>query len=117
MKTLDDSDRKKSELLASSMNIGDCVRVANQNSSYKQGIGVITGSFAGNWVVYFIEIDLEVVFGEWELIKLCDLKTFLALSKPTEKNPLSAPDYPPAPSGSQAMPYKRDGFTSKSKQG
>jgi hypothetical protein len=38
-------------------------------------------------------------------------------SKPTEKNPLSAPDYPPAPSGSQAMPYKRDGFTSKSKQG
>ncbi|GEM_PF-2785143 len=37
-------------------------------------------------------------------------------SKKPEKNPLSAPAYPPAPSGSQSMPYKRDGFSSKRDQ-
>jgi hypothetical protein len=32
----------------------------------------------------------------------------------TPRNPSSIPDYPPAPSGSQTMPYRRDGTASSS---
>jgi hypothetical protein len=41
----------------------------------------------GNWVIYLCETEEEVISGEWELNKLCDLKTFLALSKPFVPSP------------------------------
>jgi hypothetical protein len=64
------------------LKIGDRVRVTNKNSIHFEREGIILSDCHGGWRVFFQQwVHDESDFSDWELERICDLKTYLLLSK------------------------------------